>query len=250
MDSSSKPIRKSKSREQILTDALFNRLRLVIAFEDYPSQIDHILPTTYSPRVLGSCTLAWHLPSDPLSIDDYRRCLVIPGEVPYFIAPPLHSYFPREQPHSFIKQMKLTSILPLLITAQHARIDIRQYDIISERNSFRRIAMNNENYTIGVVKFGSTVFLRRYDTYTSINRNDIGYRFEQMCTTGTYLDGNYFQLIEGHIGSLRTLITGEIDTIDQQNGQSIELKCCKKNGDREQQDWWLQAFLSKYDISA
>lgn len=252
MNPPSHPKQKSKQRK-VLTDELFNRLHLIIAFEDYSPEIDDILSSSslvdsYSPRFLGSSTLAWHLPSDPLNIQYYRNCLVIPGEIPYFISPPRNSYFPPEQPNSFIHQPRFTSILPLLLTAQHIGIDIRQYDIISERNSLRKIAMNNENYTIGVVRFGSNIFLRRYDTYRSIDKNDIGYRFEQMCTTGNYLDGNYLKLIAGQIGSLKTLIIAETDAIERRTGQSIELKCNKKSGNQYQQDWWLQAFLGKSKI--
>jgi hypothetical protein len=108
--------------------------------------------------------------------------------------------------------------------------------------------MNNENYTIGVVRFGSTIFLRRYDTYRTIDKNDIGYRFEQMCTPNSYLDGNYLQLIEGKIGTLKTLIIAEVDGIERRTGQSIELKCHKNSGNQHQQDRWLQAFLSKSKI--
>jgi hypothetical protein len=247
MNPSSHSKKKSKQRK-VLTDELFNRLHLIIAFEDYSPQLDitRSLVDSYSPRILGSCTLAWHLPSDPLNVQYYRRCLVIPGEIPYFTPPTLNSYFPPELPNSIVVQPRFTSVLPLLLTAQQFGIDIRQYDIISERNSLRRIAMNNENYTIGVIRFGSNLFLRRYDTYRSIDKNDIGYRFEQMCTTGNHLDGNYLQLVAGQISSLKTLIIAETDAMERQTGQSIELKCQKKSsGSHNQQDWWLQAFLSK-----
>jgi hypothetical protein len=252
MDTSSQPKRKSK-KQKVLNNELSNRLQLIIAFEDDPSNIDHTLSSCsfvdlYSPRTLGSCTLAWHLPSDPLNIQYYRNCLVIPGEVPYFVSPSVGSYLPPEQHNSLVRQPRFTSILPLLLTAQHVGIDIRQYGIISERNSLRRIAMNNENYTIGVVRFGSTIFLRRYDTYETVDKSDIGYRFEQMCTADNYLDGNYLQLIAGQIGSLKTLITGEVDAIERQTRQSIELKCHKKGGHQHQHDWWLQAFLSESNI--
>jgi hypothetical protein len=249
MATSSQPKRKSKT-QKVLSNELFNRLQLIIAFEDYPSEIDNTLSFVdlYSPRVLGTCSLAWHLPSDHLNIQYYRNCLVIPGEIPYFVSPRLPSYLPPKQQNTFVRQPRFTSLLPLLLTAQHFGVDIRQYDIVSERNSFRKIAMNNENYTIGVVRFGSTIFLRRYDTYRTIDKNDIGYRFEQMCTPNSYLDGNYLQLIEGKIGTLKTLIIAEVDGIERRTGQSIELKCHKNSGNQHQQDWWLQAFLSKSKI--
>ncbi|CAF3655111.1 unnamed protein product [Adineta steineri] len=244
MNSSPDSKRKSKKRK-VLTDQLFNRLHLVNVFDDdFPSNSSLSIVNSYSPCVRGSCTLAWHLPADPLNIQYYRRCLAIPGEIPYFIPSPRTPYLPPEQSDSFVRQPRFTSLLPLLLTAQGTGIDVRQYNIISERNSLRKIAMNNEVYTIGVIKFGSSIFLRRYDTYQTINRNDIGYRFEQMCTTGNYLDGNYIQLIEGHIGTLKTLMTGETDAVERRTGQSIELKCHRKPDNQDIQDWWLQAFLS------
>jgi len=133
------------------------------------------------------------------------------------------------------------------MTAHQAGVDVQQYNVVSERNSFRKLAMNNEDFVITVVLFDSTLFLRRYANYRAINKNDPGYRFEEMCTTTMYnLEGDYHQLIEGQIGDLRILMLGETDAIRRGNGESIELKCHRPNPSKSlQHDWWSQAFLSE-----
>ncbi|CAF1204683.1 unnamed protein product [Rotaria sordida] len=230
MASALRPKRKAKRSQNGLPNELFTRLQLIIALEDYPSELMDISPSlvdSYDPRILASCTLSWHLPKNPLSIADYRRCIIIPGQTPYFVQPIPPAYLPSgPQRNAHIRKPIHASILPLLLTAQHARVDIRQYDIISERNSIRKFLMNDEDYIISVVRIDSTVFLRRYATYNHVDRNDVGYRFEQMCTmkSGSF-DGNYHQLIEGRIGELRILVLAETDAIKQENGESNELKC-------------------------
>ena len=179
-------------------------------------------------------------------MSEYRRCIVVPGRPPYYDPPPLPSSLPSGSSNSHIKKPIHSSILPLLLTAYHARVDVRNYNIISERNSFRKLAMNDEDFVINVVRFDSALFLRRYPTYKGINRNDSGYLFEQMCTTtdGSF-NGNYLQLIEGRIGELKILMLGETDSIRRENDESIELKSHRKNLTKSMgHDWWSQAFLS------
>ncbi|CAF3858825.1 unnamed protein product [Rotaria sp. Silwood1] len=254
MASALQPKRKAKKSRNGLPNELFTRLQLIIALEDYPPELMDISPSSvdsYDPRILASCTLSWRLPKNPLSIVDYRRCIIIPGQSPYFVQPILPACLPSgPQRNAHIHKPTHASILPLLLIAQHARVDIRQYDIISERNSIRKFLMNDEDYIISVVRIDSTLFLRRYAAYSGIDRNDVGYRFEQMCTTknGSF-DGNYHQLIEGRIGELRTLILAETDAIKQENGESIELKCQQQRLRKSQEhDWWSQAFLGKLNL--
>ncbi|CAF1686932.1 unnamed protein product [Rotaria magnacalcarata] len=251
MASSLQPKRNKKKRHNGLPNSLFTRLQLVMALDDFPDQLEDASSSyvdSYDARVLGSCTLAWHLPTDPLSVSNYRRCSVIPGQVPYYVPPLLPCPLPSDsRPNSRIVKPTHASILPLLLTARQVRVDVRQYDFVSERNSLRKFMLNDEDYIISVMRFDNTIFLRRHAAYHSIDRNDKGYRFEEMCTTtSNYLNGDYHQLTEGRIGELRTLILAETDAIKQENGEAIELKCHKNlPGKWMQHDWWSQSYLSK-----
>jgi hypothetical protein len=250
MATSLQPKKKAKKYQNGLRKELFTRLRFIIAFEDDPTQLNDVstsLIESYLPQVLGSCTLAWWLPDNPLNIDEYRKCMILPGDTPYYDPPPLPTPLPDGPRDSRITKPIHSSIIPLLMTAHSADVDIRNYNFVSERNSYRKLAMNDEDFIITVVRFGSTLFLRRYADYREIDRNDSGYRFEQMCTTTSKnLDGDYHQLMDGRIGEFRILILGETDAIQRDNGQSIELKCCRVNPSKAMEhDWWLQTFFSK-----
>lgn len=250
MATAMQPKRKSGKKLSGLPNGIFNRLQLVIVFNDDPAQLSDVsssLIDSYLPQVLGSCTLSSHLPRNPLGIGAYRRCIYSPGQSPYFDPPPLPSYLPPAdlQNPSILKPIH-PSLLPLLMTAHRAGVDVHEYNVVSERNVLRKLAMNDEDFVITVVRFDSTLFLRRYASYHKINKNDRGYLFEQMCTsTGGSVNGSYHQLIEGRIGQLRILMLGETDAVRRENNESIELKCQSKAALSMKHEWWLQAFLSK-----
>ncbi|UJR18021.1 hypothetical protein I4U23_004922 [Adineta vaga] len=112
---------------------------------------------------------------------------------------------------------KILADFNLRLRLPKSHMNIPQYKkCIFERpripNSLRKIAMNNENYVIGVKRIGSTLFLRRHDKRL-INKNDVGFRFEQMCRPNYHLDAEYKLLVEGCFGNLRTLITAEADAV-------------------------------------
>ncbi|CAF1509011.1 unnamed protein product [Adineta ricciae] len=255
MASSVQPKMKGKKYQNGLSKELLIRLRLITNLDDYPLELTDTslsLVDSYAPQLRGSCTLYWYLPRDPLNITEYRRCTVLPAHTPYFAPPAIPAYLPggpRQRAH--VCKPFYTSLLPLLLTARHARVDIRQYDIVCERNSIRKFVNNNEDYIISVARVGSIIFLRRHPSYRSVDRNDVGFRFEQMCTIQNgFVDGTYHRLAEGQIGELRVLILAETDAVKQENfRESIELKCQQKTVNKSQQhDWWLQAFLD-YIIS-
>jgi hypothetical protein len=204
------------------------------------------LADQYSATILGAFNLEWNLPQDYTNIRAYEQCITIPPNIPYYREPNPNIKFSRQSPNGRIHQPDYSSLLPLLIAADRNNINIRQYNIISERNSLRKLAMNDKDYVIGVQKFGPTIFLRRYDR-RRVNMNDYGYQFEQMCTPNYDLTANYFQLVEGRFGNLRTLITAETDAIYEQNEEAIELKCRLNPNipENDSSQYWLQAFLSK-----
>ena len=234
-----------------ISNEVFNRAQQSIAFEDYHNQTlneNHLttLVNNYAPQVLASFNLLFDHPSDHTSIRQYDKCVLKTLEIPYYKQPQLNSMFPPKSSNSIIPQPKNTSLLPLLITAHRNKIPINKYHFISERNSFLKIAMNKEDYVVGVKRIGSTLFLRRHDD-RHVDLNDQGHRFEQMCISDYHHKASFHQLVEGNIGILKTLITAETDAVRRQTHQTIELKSRLNRNDISRPiDCWLQAFLSKF----
>ncbi|CAF1360293.1 unnamed protein product [Adineta steineri] len=226
---------------------VFDSNQSAIAFEDYDDQtldpqILSTLTDSYLPNVLGSFNLIKPLPSDPKNIIDYDRCVRIPPQTPYFHKPELYSMFPRRSRRPRHHPPEYSSLLPLLIAAKRNNVAVDQFDIVSERNSFRKIAMNKGDYVISVMKFGSTLFLRRHDDKRG-EWNNVGQQFERMCTPGYHRIGTYNQLIEGHIGNLRTIIVAETDAISIEDGKAIELKCRSNQQIKDRHDSWIETFF-------
>ncbi|CAF4565686.1 unnamed protein product, partial [Rotaria sp. Silwood2] len=232
-----------------INNHVFQRCEILISFEVFDDQnwnecTTLSLADRYSARVRAAFNLEWNLPQDYRNINAYDRCIAIPPKIPYYKEPNQDAIFSSRLPNQRIPQPEYTSLLSLLIAAGRNDINIGQYNIISERNSLRKIAMNNENYVVGVQKFASTLFLRRYDRRI-VGMNDFGHRFEQMCTPDYHLKANYYQLIEGRFGNLTMLIKAETDAICKRNEEAIELKC-RSNSDIQKDvkhQYWLQAFL-------
>jgi hypothetical protein len=240
--------------ELSIDNETFQRCQMPISFQVFDDQnlnarATRRLTDLYLPEVRAAFNLEWDLPSDHKNVKLYKQRVNTPPIIPYYNRPAPNSEFPHGVANANIRQPPYTSLLPLLIAAHRNSIDIDQYDIISERNSFRKIAMNTEDYVVGVQKLGRTLFLMRHDRRT-VNMNDPGHRFEQLCTPDYNLRASYHQLIQGRIGNLRTLIKAETDAISRANGEAIELKCRRTNLDIPDQYWrdyWLQAFLGKFD---
>ena len=234
-------------------DEVLNRAQQFVAFEDYHDQAlneDSLiaLANNYAPRVLASFNLASDLPEDHTSISQYEQCISQTLQIPYYQSPKRNSTFPPKSPNSIIRQPKNTSLLPLLITTHRNKVPICKYDVISERNSFRKIAMNNEDYVVGVKRIGATLFLRRQGD-RHVDLSDVGYRFEKMCIPDYSHDSSFRQLVEGNIGTLKTLITAETDAVRRRSKKTLELKSrLMRNDIRCPLDCWLQAFLSKFTI--
>ena len=234
----------------IPTSAL-ERLNLVGEFQYNLSEMDEEadsmgLVNRYAPHVLTSFNINWNLPADHLATGKYRDVLTIPaGNIPVFTAPHINNLFPGGNADN-IDPLVHASLLPILIPAQAVGVDFRQYDIVSERNSLKKIGMNAEEYIIGVIRRGGTLFLRRYDN-RPVNRNDPGHLFKQMCTPGYTLPAEYKHLIAGNIGTFRTLITAEIDAVSPDNGSCLQLKCPQRGVNLRLDDKWLQMFLGEFN---
>lgn len=180
-----------------------------------------------------------------MSIADYKQCLSPSDEVPYYNEPQNDSEFPSKERNSEIPAKK-TSVLPILITAHRKGINVQDYHFISERTSFRKIAMDNEDYVIGVKRFGKTIFLRRYDDRAT-DMSDEGHRFERMCIPNYKHDSAFHLMVEGQFDTLRTLIAAQTDAIDENTGDALELKSRLNGTDiARPADCWLQSFLSKF----
>ncbi|CAF4038197.1 unnamed protein product [Adineta steineri] len=232
-----------------IRDAIFDRAQQCLQFEnEYNQALDENLSGTllnnYAPKILGSSNFKLHVHEDHLNIYQYEKCILEKLQIPYYNQPKLNSKFPHRIHNGVIPQARKTSILPILIMAQRYKVDIHKYDIICERNSLRNIAMNKNLYVMGVKKIGKTFFLRRHDK-RFVDKNQAGYRFEQMCIREYNSSTCFKQLVEGNIGTFKTLITAETDAIDEQTHQGIELKSRYNSIDiYDQEDSWLQTFLS------
>lgn len=104
--------------------------------------------------------------------------------------------------------------------------------------------MNAAEYAVGVMHCDKTLLLRRYGR-RSVDRNDLGYLFKTMCTPGYPSGVGYKYLIEGTIGALRTLVTARIDAVpneDNQNNNSVELRCRKNENIQNRGTVWLKTF--------
>lgn len=226
---------------------MFDRCQQPIEFMDDRDEQISPLVNDYAATVRARFNINFTQPGNHTSVKQYEKCVSTANQIPYYKKPALNIEFPDYKPKAVFIQRNV-SLLPILISAHRNNVNIFQYDIISERNSFRKIAMNNSDYVIGVEKIGRTLFLRRYDNRIT-NLNDQGHRFEQMCTVDYNGDASYHHLIEGNIGSLKTLISAETDAVDQVTGQAIELKSrLNSNIIRDPGDCWLQAFLGKVDV--
>lgn len=227
----------------------FKRCQMLFAFKDFDNQnvrkpAKSYLVRDYSPRVCAQFNLGLTLPENYTNIDAYEQCMRTSRSMPYYTQPEPGAALPPRVSRRSISQPKYSSLLPLLIAAHRNAIHIDQYQVVSERHSLRKIAMNDEDYVVGVQKFGQTLFLRRYG-YRRVNMDDSGHRFEEMCTPNYRLKAYHYQLIEGQLDNIKTLITAETDAVDRQNHQAIELKC-RINGDvpaHDRSQYWLQAFL-------
>ena len=254
MASSLQSKRKNKRRKNGLPNGLLARLQLVITLDEYPPQLtdDAIsLLDSYSPSVFGSCTLRWYRPRNPLNVAEYRRSIRLPGQAPYLALPVLPCALPPDLPNARVIIPTHPSILPLLLAANYAGVNVQKYDIVSERNSIRQVAMNNEDYVISVIRLDSTLFLRRYPSYHSVDKNDTGFRFERLCTKKNgFLHSDHYQLVGSRVGEFQILMLCETDALQSGSLQSVELKCSQHNPTKAfKHEWWLQAFLSKMKLN-
>ena len=239
--------------------AILKRLSRVGEFQYNFNEMDEEadpmgLVNHYAPRVLTRFNLNWHLPTDHLAKNAYRDVLTIPaGQIPIYTVPQINNSFPAGNADN-IDPLVPASLLPILIPAQDVGVDFRLYDIVSERNSLKKIGRNAEEYIIGVTRRGKTLFLRRYDDRQrnqndqQMDRNDPGHLFQQMCTPGYNLQAEYKHLIAGRIGTFQTLITAEIDVVSPDDGSFLELKSpLYDTSNLHLDDKWLQMFLGRFN---
>ncbi|CAF1378754.1 unnamed protein product [Adineta ricciae] len=225
-----------------ISDDIFNRASQCITFESDDSVVA-VQYNNYKPKILASFSITQSLPADHVNIGQYNQCISYRLRIPCYDQPQVNSTFPRQVRKAFIPQPEKTSILPILIAAHCHRVDIHKYDVISERNSLMKIALNEAKYVVGVKKIDQTLFIRRHDK-RSIDFNSTEFRFERMCSHEHHQHLRFKRLIEGQIGDFATLITAQADAIHRQTGQAIKLKSRTNGNDiGNRADCWLQAFL-------
>ncbi|XP_037042268.1 uncharacterized protein LOC119078705 [Bradysia coprophila] len=221
------------------------RLQFIAAFEEDPVELtmESSIFESYVPRMLGSCSTLVKMPGNPLDVKAFKGSVKIPGRAPFFRQPKLPQRVPAVSKPRMIVEPKYPSLTPILMTAHFSGINLRLYHVVSQRNSLRKLAMNDEDFVVNVVRFGSTLYLRRFLHYRTTDRNNIGFRFEEMCT-GSRENFDFNQLIDGRIGGYKILMMGKVETIRKGSGESIELKCQKHRANMaDKVDWWLQAYL-------
>lgn len=241
---------KKKKTINSLPIAIFNRLHFIVEFEEDLMQFSmESLLESYAPRVLSSCGTSSRSPKNPLDVAAFQRITNLPGRAPRLQLPQLPQSIPAvSEKRKFVVRPKYPSLIPLLMTAKFSGTDTRHYHVVAQRNSLRRIAANDEDFVINVVQFGTTLYLRCFPRHRVTNKNDVGFRFEEMCTVNGVSNVDFNQLIDGQIGKYKILMMCETDAINRPNGESIELKCKKdKVSKYHEHNWWLQAFLCKYN---
>lgn len=239
-----------KQKINRLPISIFNRLQFITEFkEDSLESTAESILKTYKPVVLGSCGKSYAQPEKPLDVAAFKSSTILPGHIPYLKLPEIPQAVPpvSKKKRKIYGQPKFPSLIPLLMTANFSGTDIRRYHFVTQRNALRRMVTNDDKCVVNIVRFGSTLFLRRFSKHGTVNKNDVGYRFEEMCTTNGVSNVDFNILTDGRIGEYRILMMSETDAIDPVNGKSVELKSKKSNISKlEKHDWWLQAFLSEY----
>jgi hypothetical protein len=235
-----------------IPQGIIDRLVHINEFQNGQPQLDgapngQSLTNMYQPHDLIDFNLNRILPEDHLAVHEYQKVITVPADrIPTFVAPNIPQDFPKRGQNT-IQKPENTSFLRLLIPMKAAGVVFHNYDFICEKNSLRRIGINREEYVMGVIRYGNTLLLRRYDRQEPMDMNFFAHVFKQMCTPDYPPGASYKKLIEGNIGNLRTLITAETDAVSRENGNSIELKCKREGDERYFEDFWLQAYLSKFN---
>ncbi|KAG4070817.1 hypothetical protein HA402_011043 [Bradysia odoriphaga] len=198
-----------------LPNGLIARLKFITTFEEDPVEltIESAIFESYVPRVLSSCSTPVKLPANPLDVEAFKRSVKMPGQAPLFRQPKLPQRIPALSKRKMVVEPKYPSLIPLLMTAHFSGINLRLYHVVSQRNSLRKLAMNDEDFVVNVVRFESTLYLRRFSQYRTSDKNNIGFRFEEMCVSGRKDNFDFNQLIDGKIGEFKVLMMGEVDTI-------------------------------------
>jgi len=234
-----------------IPQCIIDRLVHINEFQNGQAQLDgapngQSLINMYQPHDLIDFNLNRILPEDHLAVQRYQEAITVPADrIPTFVAPNINQDF-LQPGQNRIQKPEDTSFLSLLIPMKAAGVVFHNYDFICAKNSLCRIGMNKGQYVIGVIRYGNTLLLRRYDHQRAMNLNDVGQVFKQMCTPDYPPDASYKKLIEVNIGNLRTLITTDINAVSQENGK-IKLKCKSGHNEGNFNDLWLQAYLSKFN---
>lgn len=247
MDNKVEPTKKRKKTINNLPNGIYNRLQFIVEFEEDSIQFttESILES-YDGVVLSSCSTFYKVPANPLDIVAFESTTKVPGSIPHLRLPILPRSIPLPKKKGIFVQPKYPSLIPLLMTAKFSKIDTSSYHIVTQRNSLRKLAMNDESFVLNVVRFGSTLYLRRFAKYRTVDKNNVGFRFEEMCTDPSNRKYDFNQLIRSRIGQYEVLMMCETDAINERN-ESVELKCKKSDASKSDElDWWLQAHLSKY----
>lgn len=180
-----------KETTQSLTNK-FGHLSLSSDVENIPPEelLKGYNPTQlslYSLLLTKNNTLQNHM-----SITSYLQHVNLKPKLPIY-QPPKLPLILRPKKKAFFYKVHPTSVVPILLCAHQSKIQITDFDFVTERGNINKIMQRSENWTIAVQRINNTVFLRRCIDRKSVNYNDSGYLFEQACVISNTEKGYHIQ---------------------------------------------------------
>ncbi len=86
--------------------------------------------------------------------------------------------------------MPPSSLLPLLVGARRNLVDVSSFDFVLERSGFNKLVKRDEMWRIGIQRIGQTIFFRRLIDRKSVDKNDVGSQFENLCGSDSFIAGH------------------------------------------------------------
>jgi hypothetical protein len=248
----------AKVSTQSLTNK-FEHLSLSSNTENIPAEelLKGYIPTRlglFSLLLTKNNTLQNHM-----NITSYLQHVNLKPKLPIY-QPPKLPLILRPKKKAFFYKVHPTSVVPILLCAHQAKIQITDFDFVTERGNINKIMQRSENWTMAVQRINNTVFLRRCIDRKSVNYNDSGYLFEQACVISntekatTSNNNNTVQpqrtetfcLLSATVGKYSVLLSAEVDAFDT-NRQPMELKLVAPKTwsmAKKKHEVWVQSFTA------
>jgi len=194
-----------------------------------------------------------------MNITSYLQHLNFKPKLPIYQSPKLPLIL-KPKRKAFFYKVHPTSIVPILLCAHQAKIQITDFDFVTERGNINKIMQRSEYWTMAVQRINNTIFLRRCIDRKYVNYNDSGYLFEQACVISNtekavINNGNNntpiqpqrtetFCLFSATVGKYSVLLSAEVDAFDEYQ-DPIELKLVAPKSwsqSKNKHRIWVQSF--------